>query len=447
MKKALGLIAASLLLAAPALAADAPTYNCDYQPSCEVAPGIYGAMGSPAKSKFDLTIGGYVKLDYAYNSASFGANLPAEANDQAAAPRKGSAAYQQDQSVLTARQSRFWIQVNGPTFLGAKTGALIEADFRGRETSGAGSLGNEDPLMRMRHAYGTLDWANTQVLFGQTQDIFGPALMNTVDFGTGKTTGAPNTPRVPQLRLTQKVPFNSNNSLKLVLGVQNPVQDGVTDIYGSANNYGSMVNFAGQAMFLSNALGKAPGYYGMAMNPLTIGAFGQFGSSKVQGSHAIDAYGYGLYAFVPVLGSKDGKSRAMTMSLEAQAYIAAGLTYNGANSQQTVGTLAINQTAAKGYGLYGQAILYPTQDLGITAGYGRRNALKYSDYDTTFGAAASTNQRYNEIIYTNVAYDLNAAVRVAAEYEHMKTQFGAATAALSSIGQDNTIRLAMYYFF
>ena len=25
---------------APALAADAPTFNCDYQPSCEVAPGV-----------------------------------------------------------------------------------------------------------------------------------------------------------------------------------------------------------------------------------------------------------------------------------------------------------------------------------------------------------------------------------------------------------------------
>lgn len=463
MKKALGLIAASMLLAAPAMAADAPTYNCDYAPSCEVAPGIYGSMASPVKSKFDLSIGGYVKLDYAYNSSSYGNKLPAEANDQTA-PRVGSAAYLQDQNVLTARQSRFWLKVNGPTFLGAKTGALIEADFRGRETSTAApgsSIGNEDALVRMRHAYGTLDWANTQVLFGQTQDIFGPALMNTIDFGTGKTTGAPNTPRVPQIRLTQKVPFSADNSLKLVLGVQNAVQDGVTDIYGSANNYGEVPSVAGQVMFISSALGKAPGYYGLAMNPLTVGVFGLYGSSKLIGNHAIDNYGYGVYAFVPVLKSKDGKNRAMTMSLEGQGYFSAGLAYNGANAQQAVGTAPViaangvtvttpgNQTAAKGYGVYGQAIFYPTQDIGITGGYGRRNAYHYNSYGVT-PALLGSSERYNECIYGNVAYDLNAAVRVAAEYEHLKTQYGGASTTVGvggDFGQANVIRLAAYYFF
>ncbi len=72
MKKTLGFVAAALLVSATAMAADAPTYNCDYQPSCEVAPGIYGAMAAPVKSKFDLSIGGFVKLDYAYNSVNLG---------------------------------------------------------------------------------------------------------------------------------------------------------------------------------------------------------------------------------------------------------------------------------------------------------------------------------------------------------------------------------------
>ena len=103
MKKVLGLIAASMLLAAPVLAADAPTYNCDYQPSCEVAPGIYGAMASPVKSKFDLSIGGFVRLDYAYNSTNLGASgflLP-----RPGIPKTTSIAGQEDQSILTARVS------------------------------------------------------------------------------------------------------------------------------------------------------------------------------------------------------------------------------------------------------------------------------------------------------------------------------------------------------
>ena len=57
----------------------------------------------------------------------------------------------------------------------------------------------------MRLAYGTIDWPNTQVLFGQNWDIFGPAVAGTVDFRQGATFGTPNSPRVPQIRVTQKI--------------------------------------------------------------------------------------------------------------------------------------------------------------------------------------------------------------------------------------------------
>ncbi len=464
MKKVLGLIAASMLLATSALAADAPTFNCDYQPSCEVAPGIYGAMSSPVKSKFDLTIGGYVKLDYAYNSVNLGSNGALLPNGTI--PKSSSFAGREDQSILTAKQSRLWFKVAGPTFLGAKTSALIEADFYG--TSGNAATENQNAVLRMRHAYGALDWATTQVLFGQTQDIFGPMLANTVDFRTGAATGNPNQPRVPQLRLTQKIPFSDNNSLKLVLGVQNPVQDSNTNAGTVTDTWGTVVNVAAQAMFMSNVLGKAPGYYGMAMNGLTLGGFGLIGSEKVGlpgvagNNQAVDSYGYGVYAFVPVIGSRDGKNRAMTMSFEAQAYMAYNMLFNGAtgnafaaNGRAGTTTVRGDRSGAKGYGIAGQAIFYPTQDLGITAGYQRRNAYNYGSFTAPTAAASTANfEKSNSLLYANVAYDLNAAVRVAAEYENQNTQYGRNTsvAAPSNLGgtangSDNTIRLALYYFF
>ena len=316
--------------------------------------------------------------------------------------------------------------------------------------------------MRMRHAYGTMDWANTQILFGQTQDIFGPAIASTQDFRSGAATGTPNNPRVPQLRLTQKVPFNKDNSLKLVVGIQDPGQMGNAYPNGStqfeaAGSYSSKPNIAGQAMFLSTALGKAPGYFGLAMNPLTVGVFGLYGSEQIgANSHVVDSYGYGAYAFVPVLKSKDGKSRAMTLSLEAQGYFAANMKFNSATGNTTLNsTLATplfpagsNTNPAKGYGLYGQAIFFPTQDLGITGGYGRRDAYSNASF-----AGVANYERTNELIYGNVSYDLNAAVRVAVEYEHQKTLYGNVAngtgnlAGLSDFGQDNTIRLCAYYFF
>lgn len=441
-KKGFTLVAAAFLLTAPAMAQEAPqvtapVYNCDFQPSCEVAPGIYGKMISPAASKFNLTIGGYVKLDYAYNSVNLGANGALGTLQQM--PKTSSLAGQEEQSIFTARQSRIWFKATGPNFLGAKTGAIIETDFYG----GGGT--NESPTLRLRLANGSLDWANTQVVFGQAYDIFGPAIASTIDFGSGNKTGNPNNPRVAQLRVTQKVTLNDDNALRLVLGVQNPVQD--TNTGAAGGTFGSAVNVAGQAMWVSKALGVAPGYYGLPMNSLTAGLFGLWGTEKVEGNRSADSWGYGFYTFVPLLRSADGKNRSMTASFEGQVYMAANMSANGATAASLVGTPP-NQTGAKGYGLYGQLIFYPTQDLGITAGYGRRNAYNYASY-----SGISNFEKSNSNLYVNIAYDLNAAVRVAAEYQNLNTRYGNVTngtgnlAGLADSGSANVARFAAFYFF
>jgi hypothetical protein len=425
-----------------------PSYNCDYSPSCEVAPGIYGAMSSPVKSKFDLSIGGYIKLDYAHNTNASGPT------SQPGGTPVGSS---KEESIFSAKQTRFWLRVAGPTFLGAKTNALIEVDFYG-----SGSQSNELANLRMRHAYGSLDWTNTQVLFGQFWDIYGPASADTIDFRQGAETGTPNNPRVPQIRLTQKININADNTLKFVLGVQNPTQNNASGSAvnaGSGSNattavsgataplnspYGDMVNVAGQIMFSSKVLGVSPGFMGLGMSPLQIGAFGLYGTEKITGNKTVDDYGYGVYGFVPLIKSRDGKNRAMTLSLEAQAAYAAGLNAQNATSLQFIGT-APNRKAAKGYDIYAQLKFYPTQDLGITGGYMRRGAIDYSDYRATT-TATTTFQKYNENTYANITYDLNAAIRLATEYEHDITQFDKALGG-SSYGQNNIFRVAAYYFF
>lgn len=438
---------AALLLAVPAFAQEvpqptAPAYNCDFQPSCEVAPGIYGKMFSPVTSKFNLSIGGFVKLDYAHNSVNLGSN-GALGSLQNGIPKSSSPAADQDQSIFTGRQSRFWLKVAGPTFLGAKTNGIIEADFYGAGGS------NESANMRLRLANGTLDWADTQLLFGQAYDIFGPAISSTVDFGSGNKTGAPNNPRVPQIRVTRKVSLSEDNALRLVLGVQNPVQNINAQSGDAKDAWGDMVNVAGQAMLINKSLGVAPGYFGLSMNSLTAGLFGLYGTQEVGGAENddVDSWGYGFYTFVPVLASKDGRNRAMTLSFEGQAYMAANMAVNGATAGTVVGAPG-DRTAAKGYGAYGQLIFYPTQELGITAGYGRRNAYDNDSYD-----GMANYEKSNSNLYANVAYDLNAAVRVAAEYQYLKTEYGNVAngtgnlAGFADSGQANVFRLAAFYFF
>jgi hypothetical protein len=446
MFKKLGILTTTVLLvpASMALADTNPTtppnqpaYNCDYSPSCEVSPGVYGAMASPVTSKFNMSIGGYVKLDYAHNTNAVGPVSPG-------APGGGlTSNSHKDESIFTAKQSRFWLKVAGPTFLGAKTGALVEADFYG-----SNSLSNEFGNLRMRHAYGTMDWAKTQVLFGQFWDVFGPAAADTIDFRQGGTTGAPNNPRVPQLRITQKIDFNKDNGIKLVVAAQNPTQDAAAGASNSMSPYkdaggngpyGSGVNFAGQAMFISKVLGVTPGFMGLGMSPMQVGFFGLKGSMKLVGNHHIDNYGYGAYAYVPILKSADGKHRNMTLSYEGQIYQASGLDVQGANNATLQGAFPYKY-APKGWGYFSQLRFYPTQDLGITAGHMARHAGDYNDYGANF-------EKRNQLSYGNITYDLNAAVRVATEYEHMETTYGKVSAGKIPYAQNNTFRLAAYYFF
>lgn len=433
MFKKVGILTTLLLVPMAALAEERAPYNCDFSPSCEVAPGVYGGMSSPVQSKFNLSIGGYVKLDYAHNTNSVGPLSPGS-------PGGSLPAGSNDESIFTAKQSRFWLKASGPTFLGAKTNALIEMDFYG-----AGALSNEFGNARMRHAYGSMDWKNTQVLFGQFWDVFGPAAADTIDFRQGGTTGAPSSPRVPQIRVTHKINFTSDDTLKLVVSAQNPVQDVPSTSSNSfskyAGTYGSMVNFAGQAIYSSKILGVSPGFMGLGMSPLQLGLFGLKGEMKL-GTTTIDNYGYGAYAFVPLVKSADGKHRTMTLSLEGQAYTGRGLDVQGGTNGITAANatgLLNGSTGAPGFGYYGQLKFYPTQDLGLTAGHMRRQARNE-------GAYPANHERYNQLSYANATYDLNAAVRVATEFEHQETKFGKVTTG-QAYAQNNVFRLAAYYFF
>lgn len=386
----------------------------------------------PVKSKFDLSMGGYVKLDYAYNSAKLGSGkLPPQM------PADGTANAKKDESIFTARESRMWFKANGPDLSGAKTAALIEFDFYG----GGAAVNNETGTLRMRHAYGTLDWEKTQVLFGQTWDIFGPAAANTVDFSNGAFTGTPNAPRIPQVRVTRELHRGDNDKWSLMLGLQNPQQEYSTL---TPNSYGPAVNVAGRLTYENSLMGVAPGIGGKRMKPFQLCLFGEAGNQKVTGSDSVNVYGYGIYAFVPIVKSANGKDRSKTVSLETQAYMAAGLGDQQATGASLVGS-APNLSAARGYGAYGQVIFYPTENVGITTGFERRQSL---DYSSLSRSAATPGERYNQLIYANAAYDLNPAVRVATEYEHASTGYSVKpTGATNDQGQANIVRLAAYYYF
>ena len=455
MKKTLGLFAASLLMATPAMADNAPPQNTDFNPSPGVGPGVYGQMSNPVTSKFKLSFGGYVKLDYAHNSETINGTSGIISPASGSIPAHGvsDANLLKDQSAMGINQSRVWLKADGPGLLGARTSALVEGDFYGGD-----SAGTESPLFRVRHAYGALDWTNTQVLFGQYWDAFAPMVASTQDFRCGSPYGSPNSPRIPQIRLTQRINLDPDNQLRFAVAVQDPAQTGDNNTTSTGGS-GANVNYAGQVFYTNKYLGNAPGYFGQSMNPFTVGLFGLYGTERSPGNggHDLDSYGYGAYAFVPVLKSKTGIGRAMTMSLEAQTYLAANMAFNGATETAAVGTPATAignpslgsastelQDPARNWAATAQLIFDPTQNLGLTGGWGARYAYHDADY---LRSPSVVFQKYTQEVYANAAYDLNAAVRVAAEYHNLTTVYGNVPNIGRSVGADNTVRFCAYYFF
>lgn len=397
--------------------------------------GLFGAdaLAGNISTKFDATIGGYVKLDYIHQD--FTTAIPQFATLSTVTPANEN----ENQSQFTARQTRLNLNVTGPEAFGAKTRAFVEGDFYG--PAGTNERGN----IRMRHANFTLDWGNTQLMFGQFWDIFGPFAASTLDFGTGANIGGPNNPRVPQVRVTHKVALGENSGLQFILGLQDPQQD---DEEGPTN-------VAAQINFTSKALGASPGYWGLPMQPLTVGVFGLWGQSdnspanagqgtggltpgvEPPGSDEFDSWGVGIHTHVPILKSSDGKSRAGTLSFQAQAYMAEGLTHVQATQYSYLQDAGGSVDAAEGYGAVGQLIYYPTQPLGITAGYGRRGISDTSDYRDAlatgtivaaggpFGTAGDppgTIRSYNDAYWINTTYDF-ANVRFGAEWMHLETHY------------------------
>ncbi len=111
---------------------------------------------------------------------------------------------------MLAITSRLGGSITGPDAFGAKTSAILEAEF-------FGNIDGDINEFRLRHAWAKLDWAKTQLAFGQ---YWHPMFVTdcypgVIDFNTGMPFQPFN--RSPQIRLTQKL--DKNNKTSLILAV------------------------------------------------------------------------------------------------------------------------------------------------------------------------------------------------------------------------------------
>lgn len=111
---------------------------------------------------------------------------------------------------MLAITSRLGGTITGPDAFGAKTSAILEAEF-------FGNIDADINEFRLRHAWAKLDWPKTQLAFGQ---FWHPMFVTdcypgVVDFNTGMPFQPFN--RSPQVRLTQKLGTSNKTSLILAM--------------------------------------------------------------------------------------------------------------------------------------------------------------------------------------------------------------------------------------
>lgn len=111
---------------------------------------------------------------------------------------------------MLAITSRLGGTISGPDAFGAKTSAILEAEF-------FGNIDADINEFRLRHAWAKLDWSKTQLALGQYwHPMFVPdCFPGVVDFNTGMPFQPFN--RSPQVRLTQKLDKANKTSLILAI--------------------------------------------------------------------------------------------------------------------------------------------------------------------------------------------------------------------------------------
>ena len=146
-----------------------------------LVPAIYSApppTGQPSKapeappvtsqSKFPVTLYGTVLFNAFYDTA-----LTNIQDIPLLAAKQGSDPLGNDKSFgMTARQSRLGLKYQGGEVAGAKISGQVEMDFFG----GKAALGNgiNMDLLRLRLAFGRLDWTNFALEAGQDWSVFAP---------------------------------------------------------------------------------------------------------------------------------------------------------------------------------------------------------------------------------------------------------------------------------
>src|SRR5512135_1028867 len=135
---------------------------------------VSGHAGS-ATSRWDLTIGGFVKLDLSYADQS--SNQDVTFAERQSGPAATSSRDKYGAVSWGTGETRLNFLVKGPDTWGAKTSAFVEFDFRSMSSNSVSSVTRSNVedygLANLRHAFMKFDWPTFSLVIGKTWSVPG----------------------------------------------------------------------------------------------------------------------------------------------------------------------------------------------------------------------------------------------------------------------------------
>jgi hypothetical protein len=418
------------------------------------------SFAGSATSRWDVTIGGFVKADFGWADQGVGADYTYASRYSYANPVTGvineNRTDRYNAVYMAAGETRLSLAIKGPDAWTAKTSAYIEGEFTGA-TGSASTYG----LFRLRHAFMKMDWAKWSLLFGQTWDNWGVIFPDLL----GRNEGVPmrRGVRAPQIRLTNTINPNWNWYIMLFQPNANAqgTWNGSTDDYARSN----IPQIAGELTWQTDKCGK------IGNDQLMLAVSGMVGAEKPtykdpitpgtwSSASNVTTWGAALKGFIPIIPEKKG-DKSMSLFLKGQFLYGQNwrvFSQVGADAMpydQDMTGPGVSYVAPTAYAWYAQMGFYFTDKLWANLYYGQvKNNLSYQ---YMWASGITNGIRTHQQWSANVIYDVNPAIRMGLQYTYMGTGYSGygtsnsdpctATGLLNPSGSLNSARFAAWYFF
>jgi hypothetical protein len=433
-----------------------------------------------ATSRWDLTIGGDVKFDTGWSDQAgvFGNDLWTPGVPMRNA-QSGTAGVPWDRGVFLwgGGETGLNFFVKGPDAWGAKTHAIIVADFTGVWGSGGFLAGNSTASSGIN--YNTLDllvaeigfdWANTSVTAGINGSWFGDLFTwtNQLAWGTINYGNKGAAPVAPQITVTER--FDKNWSVGF----------GVMSNYNQIDYY----NAPGYTV-AATALNLAPGTANLNPLPMVEGkvayssdACGKVGPwsllFEVDGAYGRvrNTYDYvpgvSLYTkdvpewladfkfLIPIIPERNG-NKAGALYADAMVFLTQGMGQGGSwlgfgggapwvDGDYQRPADPTDWAAPVGWGFTAHADFYLSDAVSFNLFYDYFS-VDASQYQMVAnnGAFNGVNSGYQWI--ATLLYDVNPAVRLGWQWDYTNVRYPVPLPGFKGNGSTNDYRFSVYYFF